>query len=72
MHKEKTKKIIVAVPVASSQIKTEIDRLVDETIVLTTPSGFQAVAQVYENWYDVPDEEVIALLDKWNVEHESK
>jgi predicted phosphoribosyltransferase len=26
---------------------------------------FRAVAQVYRNWYDVSDREVIEMLDKW-------
>ena len=27
-----------------------------------TPYNFRAVAQVYENWYDVTDNEVIAIM----------
>jgi len=30
-----------------------------------TPSPFYAVAQVYENWYDVNDEEVLEILKEW-------
>lgn len=70
--KKKPKKLIVASPVASHRVSQEIDELVDETIILTTPTDFQAVAQVYENWYDVPDEEVIALMDQWNAQHINK
>ena len=33
----------------------EIGKLVDDTVVLETPPSFQAVAEVYLNWYDVPD-----------------
>lgn len=70
--KKKPKKLIVASPVASRRVSQEIDELVNETIILTTPTDFQAVAQVYENWYDVPDEEVIAIMDQWNAQHISK
>lgn len=61
---KKAKKIIVAVPVSSKEVKQEISKLVDEIIVLETPDFFQAVAQVYKNWYDVSDEEVINIMKK--------
>lgn len=70
--KKEPKKIIVAVPVASHRVSIEIDELVDETIILTNPVDFQAVAQVYENWYDVTDEEVIAIMDQWKAHHLNK
>jgi predicted phosphoribosyltransferase len=42
--------------------------LVDEVVVLETPPTFRAVAQAYVNWYDVPDAEAIAFLDRWRRE----
>jgi len=63
--KRKAGKIIVAVPVTGSDRAHEIGKLVDEIYVLETPAFFQAVAQIYENWYDVPDSEVIQLMEKW-------
>jgi len=60
--KKKAKKIVVAVPVSSKNVKEEISKLVDEIIVLETPEFFQAVAQVYKNWHDVSDEEVIEIM----------
>lgn len=62
---KKANKIIVAAPVSSEDVKEEIGKLVDEIIVLETPEFFQAVAQVYKNWYDVSDEEVIEIMGKW-------
>jgi len=59
-------KIVVAAPVSSAQTKSEFQALADEAVILTTPSFFQAVAQVYESWYDVSDEEVLELLDSFN------
>ncbi len=64
--------IVVAVPVASGKVASEIDAKVDEIVVLETPRYFRAVAQVYENWYDVPDSEVMALMDQWRSEHQSE
>lgn len=62
---KKTGKIVVAVPVTGKDRKEEIAQLVDEIVVLETPWNFRAVAQVYLNWYDVPDEEVIAIMKQW-------
>ena len=58
------KKIVVAVPVASKEVSAELEKMVDDMIVLEKPTAFRAVAQVYENWYDVSDEEVISILQK--------
>ena len=60
--------IIVAVPVASDRITREIASRVDRCIVLETPKFFRAVAQVYETWYDVSDEEVLHIMDHWHRE----
>ena len=63
--KKKAKKIIVAVPVSGKDVAQEIGKIADEIIVLEKPDFFQAVAQVYKNWYDVSDEEVIEIMKKW-------
>lgn len=65
--KKKAKKIVVAVPVSGKNTANEIEKIVDEIIVLETPEFFQAVAQVYKNWYDVSDEEVIEIMRKWQL-----
>lgn len=62
------KKIIVAVPVTGLDTIADIIPLADQTIVLESPSFFYAVAQVYVNWYDVPDREVIETLQKWETQ----
>ena len=36
--------------------------MADEVVVLESPLDFSAVAQVYENWYDVSDKEVLDFL----------
>jgi putative phosphoribosyl transferase len=59
------KEIIVATPVAGREVVEKIEKLVDIIIILEMPVYFRAVAQVYENWYDVSDEEVIDILMKW-------
>jgi putative phosphoribosyl transferase len=68
--------IVVAVPVAGREVTEEIagerDGLADEIVVLEQPRHFRAVAQVYEHWYDVPDSEVTAIMERWRREHEGK
>lgn len=65
---KKAKKIIVAVPVAGRDVANEISLLVDELVVLEIPVYFRAVAQVYFNWRDITDKEVIEILNKYNQE----
>lgn len=60
----KPKEIIVAVPVAGPRAIERFESIVDELIVHESPHDFSAVAQVYENWYDVSDSEALNLLKK--------
>jgi putative phosphoribosyl transferase len=56
-------KIIIAVPTASERTARELLPLVDELYCPNVRSGFSfAVADAYENWYDLTEEEVLALL----------
>lgn len=64
VRKKKAKKIVVAVPVGGREIIEKISKTVDEMICLETPSPFYAVAQIYQNWYDVSDQEVIKVLKR--------
>ncbi len=67
-RKRNAKKIVVAVPVTGEEIVEYIKGLVDEIVVLEVPDYFYAVAQVYENWYDVSNDEVLAIMEKWRKE----
>ncbi|HWR26175.1 MAG TPA: phosphoribosyltransferase [Methanosarcina sp.] len=60
--KRKAGKIVVAVPVAGKEVAEELQKRVDELVVLEMPASFRAVADAYEKWYDVSDEEVLDLL----------
>lgn len=62
---KKAKKIIVAALVSGENIEKELAGLVDEVVILEKPVNFSAVAQAYENWYDVPDSEAASILQKW-------
>ncbi len=63
-------KIIAAVPVAGPHVAKEIAAMVDEMVVLETPAFFRAVAQVYDEWHDVEDHNVLDILDRWEQEQE--
>lgn len=68
----KAGKIVVAVPVTGREAAKAIEKEADELIVLDIPINFRAVAQAYENWYDVSDEEVLDLLREGINEKEIK
>jgi putative phosphoribosyl transferase len=59
----KAQHITVAAPAASPSAKCLVSASADEVITLLSPPGFRAVADYYENWYDVSDEEVVAILE---------
>ena len=63
LQRRKAKKIIIAVPTAPEETVKRLLPMVDEIYVLNirTFSAF-AVAEAYQNWYDLGDEEVISLL----------
>jgi predicted phosphoribosyltransferase len=57
-------KIIVAVPTASARTAEDLLPLVDELYCLNIRTGWSfAVAEAYEDWYDLEEEEVLEILD---------
>jgi predicted phosphoribosyltransferase len=68
--KKDPKKIVVAAPVAGPETgrSLRIMKNVDQTVILRKPRFFRTVAQVYENWYDVPDHEVLKIMKRWKQE----
>jgi predicted phosphoribosyltransferase len=61
---KKAKKIVVAAPVAGPATAAELAEVANEVVIIEKPPHFRAVAEVYENWYDVPDDEVIRIMRK--------
>lgn len=55
-------RIVCAVPVAPPDTVANLRGYADEVVCLQTPWGFQAVGQFYEDFDQVSDDEVIALL----------
>ncbi len=57
-------KIIIAVPVAAEESLEELCPMVYQCICLLTPYDFYAVGAYYEQFHQVEDEEVTALLSQ--------
>ena len=57
-------RVVVAAPVAGEDTAWDMEMIADDVVILETPPNFRAVAQVYENWYDVPDEEVLEIMGR--------
>lgn len=72
--KRKPAKIIVAVPVMPYSLVDLIEQKVDDCVVLSTPVFFkESIANYYENFSEVTDQEVIKLLDCCsNIKHVNK
>ena len=62
VRKEKPAAIIVAVPVAAAQTCSELQHEVDRIVCLRTPEAFSAVGAWYEDFSQISDDEVRALL----------
>lgn len=61
-------KVIVAAPVSSVDKKTELEAVADEVLILETPEYYQAVSQVYDDFYNITDEEALSFIDRYNNE----
>ncbi|MEW5759677.1 MAG: phosphoribosyltransferase family protein [Candidatus Thermoplasmatota archaeon] len=63
VRKKNPKEIIVSVPTASGSAIKRVEKYVDKIICPDIRTGFIfAVADAYENWYDLKDEDVVKLL----------
>ena len=71
-RKKEAAKVVVAAPVTGESVERELSKLADEVVILEKPPSFRAVAQVYYNWYDVPDAEVLEIMERWEAEHRAE
>lgn len=62
--------IVVAVPVAAQISVAELRPLVDDLVTLLRPDPFYAIGLYYEDFSQVEDEEVCALLEQASAEYE--
>lgn len=65
LHATKAKNpafLVCAVPVSPLDTISKVAEYADEVVCLETPANFYAVGQFYEEFYQVSDEEVVAIL----------
>lgn len=62
LREQNADQVIVAVPVAAHERLVQVRRSCDEVVCLICPEDFWSIGQFYENFEQVDDEQVIALL----------
>lgn len=62
---QQPRKIVVAVPVASSQAQRDVAAVADEVICARVPSSFYAVGYWYRNFSQITDDEVRDMLQRF-------
>ena len=62
IRKQQPKKLILAVPGCPAELVKPMESLVDEFICLSFEEDFSAVGQLYHNFAQVSDEEVITFI----------
>ena len=68
IKRHKPGRVVIAVPTAPKETVDLILPWVDELVCLNVRSRFTfAVADAYENWYDLEDEEVISILRSFHI-----
>ncbi|UQA92244.1 phosphoribosyltransferase family protein [Streptomyces halobius] len=66
-------RVVLAVPVAPPDAVNWLRTKADEVVCLSTPVGFSAVGEWYEDFSQTPDEDVVSLLEQARADppHES-
>ena len=68
LKRHKPEKVVIAVPTAPKGTVDLVLPQVDELVCLNVRSEFIfAVADAYENWYDLKDREVISILKSFRM-----
>jgi putative phosphoribosyl transferase len=61
---EGARRVVLAVPVAPPGWEQRFGGVADECVALSTPAGFVAVGQAYEDFGQTTDDEVVACLER--------
>ena len=72
VREQRPAKLVGAVAVLPVSTLREIRKYADEVVYLDTPEDFMAVGQYFEDFSQVTDEQVIAVLESHTGEKESK
>ncbi|MHA1208053.1 MAG: phosphoribosyltransferase [Candidatus Freyarchaeota archaeon] len=66
VRKESPKKIVVAVPVSPRRTLNRVEKVADELVCLIVSDAYMfAVADYYENWYDLTDDDVKRYMEEY-------
>jgi putative phosphoribosyl transferase len=65
LKRQKLKKLIVAMPVGPADTIERLRQVVSDVIVLHAPVVFMAVGAFYEDFAQVSDDEVVAIMGKY-------
>ncbi|HUG21777.1 phosphoribosyltransferase [Piscinibacter sp.] len=63
LRRRRPSKLILAVPVAPAETVNELSGLVDELVCLEMPEPFRAIGLHYEDFHQLSDDEVVAILN---------
>ena len=68
LRKHKPREIIAAAPVGSAQAVRDVQKVADKVVIYAvgTQSAFY-VADYYQQWYDISDNEVLSCLKEWEI-----
>ena len=69
VRSRKPRLLVCAVPVASREALMKVAAFADDVVCLEAPARFSAVAQVYGQFDQVPDEDVARILRKASLAH---
>lgn len=61
------KSILIAVPVAPEEAIAALRKEAEDVVCLETPEPFWGIGLHYTDFHQVPDEEVMRILDAWKV-----
>jgi predicted phosphoribosyltransferase len=64
VRRQKPRRTVLAVPVGPPGISEAMRDVADEVVCLEEPPGFGAIGVYYENFRQLSDEEVVALLKR--------
>ena len=65
IRKQNPHRLIIALPVAPSQIKIALSKQADALEIIYAPSDFRSVEQFYQNFPIVLDDEIVKLLEQY-------
>lgn len=64
IHRRAAHRVVIAVPVAAADTAAELAELADEFVCLAAPPHFGAVGYYYQDFHQLTDDEVVALLER--------